>query len=252
MRRLKKPKAVLMDVSGTLTQGTFIPIILVPYFQKNYRAYLEENIDKPRCKDVINKMRTSAEIDKSSPKILPEGTDNAALIGSVCNYVDYCLYNNKENKPFVVFRFMVWFDGYERNLITTPVYSDVAIQIQKWRLSQDIQLYVLSNGWSYATRKFLEKTSQGNLSILINDCFDTELGPLNSATTFQKLLNIIKVPSQELVFLTKSADEAKAAIEVGIIVVMVLTHRKDVEAIQENVKDQIPHVRTFNEIEFID
>lgn len=247
VKHFKKPRAVLMDVSGTLTQSTFIPTLLVPYFQKNYKAYLDQSYEQPKCREVVDKLRLAAEHDASAPKIAPDTGNRSALVESVCQYIDYCLKGQKENKPFVIFRFMVWFDGYDRDIVSTPVYADVAIQIQKWRLTQGIQLFVLSNGWNLATNKFLEKTTQGNLALLIQDYFDTELGPLNIATTFQKVLDKIKLQPQDIVFLTKSPEEARAAKEVGINPILVLTHKKDVEAVQ---KGDIPHVRTFNEIEF--
>ena len=68
-RQVKKPKAILMDVSGTLTQGTFIPTLLVPYFKKNHQKYLEVNIDQPTCREIIDKLPTAAQLDPGSHKI---------------------------------------------------------------------------------------------------------------------------------------------------------------------------------------
>lgn len=55
----------------------------------------------------------------------------------------------------------MWFDGYKRQRIETPVYSDVAIQIQKWRCDQEIKLFVFSNGWAEATKRFMSQTNHG-------------------------------------------------------------------------------------------
>ena len=114
-QEVKKPKAILMDVSGTLTQGTFIPTLLVPYFKKNHQKYLEVNIDQPTCREIIDKLRTAAQLDPGSPKIIPNESEKEALIASVSAYVDHCLDSNKENKPLILYRFMVWFDGYGMN-----------------------------------------------------------------------------------------------------------------------------------------
>lgn len=143
----------------------------------------------------------------------------------------------------------MWFDAYSRNLLETPVYSDVAIQIQKWRCDQDIKLYVFSNGWAEATRRFLTKTNHGDLNLLIDDYFDTSLGQLSDANTFTKVLNKINEKSENVVFLTKSPDEGRAAQSIGLTVVLVLTHRRNIERLDEEAR-RMPRVRSFNEIEF--
>lgn len=199
-----------------MTQGTFISALLAPYFQKNHKAYLEENIDQPKMHDVIDKLRTSAERDAGAPKIAASEVDKVELIKSVATYVDYCLDGKKENKPLVLFRFLVWFDGFDRDILSTPVYQDVATQVKKWRLTLGLKLYVLSNGWNMATQKFLEKTTQGNLSSLVHDFMDTDLGPLTSPETFQKVIAIVRESPENIVFLTKSPDEARAARLAGI------------------------------------
>lgn len=144
----------------------------------------------------------------------------------------------------------MWFDGYKRQRIETPVYSDVAIQIQKWRCDLEIKLCVLSNGWAEATKRFLSRTNHGDMNLLIDEHLDTTLGQLNQTATFTKVLEKVKEPAAEVLFLTKNAEEAKAAIAAGLIVVMVLTHRRNIEKLDEESR-KLPRVRSFNEIEFV-
>ena len=121
--RLKKPKALLMDVSGTLTQSAFTSSILAPYFEKNHKIFLTNNIDKAQISQLVDQMRTAASVDREAPKIADsDDVPKAALIDWASAYVEHCVKNKKENKPFVMFRFMVLFDGFDRNKITTPVY----------------------------------------------------------------------------------------------------------------------------------
>lgn len=96
----------------------------------------------------------------------------------------------------------------------------------------------------------MSKTSHGDLSALIAEQFDTTLGQLNSPDTYKKLIEKTKVDPANTVFLTKAAEEAKAAKAAGLQVVMVLTHSDKVESAQEKVKD-IPIARSFTQIEFV-
>lgn len=151
--------------------------------------------------------------------------------------------------PFLLKRFHVWLDGYERNKLETPVYSDVAIQIQKWRCDLKIRLYAYSSSWSDATRCFLSKTNHGDLNLLIDGCFDTTLGPSNVTTTYEKVLDSIKQKPENVLFLTKSTSEAQAALKAGISVVLVLTHRRSQDQLNDSNKG-LPTIRSFNELDF--
>lgn len=143
----------------------------------------------------------------------------------------------------------MWFDGYDKSKLETPVYSDVAVQIQKWRCDQNIKLFVFSNGWAEATKRFLSKTNHGDLNLLIDEHFDTSLGQLSDPETFKKVLSKIKEKPEDVVFLTKSADEARASAKVNLTTVLVLTHRRNIEKLDSDGK-KMPRVRSFNELEF--
>jgi len=165
--------------------------------------------------------------------------------------VDNCLEKGKVgSKAFIMYRFHVWFDGYERGKLQTPVYSDVAVHIQKWHLTLNIKLFIMSNGWAEATKRFMQKTSHGDLAMLIEDQFDTSLGSLTNAETFKKMIAKVKEDPKDVVFLTKSPEEGKAAKSAGLNVILVLTHSSAVDVAQEICKD-IPIARSFTQIEFI-
>ena len=131
----------------------------------------------------------------------------------------------------------------------THVYSDVAIQLQKWRCDLQIRLFVFSNGWTEATRRFLTKTNHGDLNLLIDAHFDSSIGPLGEAATFQKMLDEIKQKPEDVLFLTKWPEEARAAKSLGITSVLVLTHRRNIDNLDEADK-AMDRIRTFNELDF--
>ncbi|KPM05227.1 enolase-phosphatase E-1-like protein 1 [Sarcoptes scabiei] len=133
----------------------------------------------------------------------------------------------------------MWFDGYNRNKIETPVYSDVAIQIKHWRITQNIKLYVLSNGWVEATKRFMAKTNHGDLNLLIDGHFDSTSGPLDDPNTFRRVVEQISLPPTQVLFLTKSPSENKAALEAGLNSILVMTHRRDLARLDDKMKKNI-------------
>jgi len=144
----------------------------------------------------------------------------------------------------------MWFDGLKRGKIEMPVYSDVVSKLKKWSTELHIKLYVLSNGWSEATKRFMAMTNHGDLSVLIEDYFDTELGELNEPATYTKALAVIKEPAESVLFLTKNAGEARAAMTAGLNAILVLTHRRNIEKLDEEGK-KIPRIRSFNELAIV-
>ncbi|KAH9391161.1 Enolase-phosphatase E1 [Tyrophagus putrescentiae] len=238
--KVKKPLAVVFDFCGTAARDTFVEKTLQPYFKLAYKAYFEANWSKEECQADAKAL---AAIDLTAAK--------QEQIAALAKYVEYCGANKKDtSKAFVMYRFHVWFDGYDRGKLTTPVYSDVAVHIQKWKTELQLKLFIFSNGWTEATKKFMSKTSHGDLNALIDDHFDTSLGSLKDAATYRKLIERIKEDPKEVTFLTKSASEGKAAKAAGLNVVLVLTHTATVEAVSTSCKD-IPIARSFTQVEFI-
>lgn len=250
--QVKKPRAILFDISGTVAKSSFIDKVLMPYIKEFIRMYLEENYEQRNVRTDIENLRVQASRDDAAPKIPGPEAGRANLINATVAYVNYCADNKMENKAITLLRFHMWFDGYKRQRLETPVYSDVAIQIQKWRCDQEIKLFVFSNGWAEATKRFLSRTNHGDMNLLIDDHFDTTTGSLTDPATFAKVLDHEKVKEQpqDVLFLTKSPEEARAAIAAGLIVVMVLTHRRNIEKLDTEGR-RLPRVRSFNEIEFV-
>lgn len=249
--QLKAPKAILMDVVNTLTESSFIINVLMPFFAKNHQAFLEANFDKPATLDVIDHMRTSAQRseDKHTPQIAVKEAEKVAVIKTVTVYVDYLQENHQENRPLILYRFLVWFDGYDRGLLCTPVNAEVVANLKKWT-QQNIKVYVLSHGWAVANRKFLEKTNQGNILALITDVMDTEVGSLTNHETFTKVATRVKEDPKNIVYLTKNVSEALSASASGMQVIMVLNDQKLIDNAKE-VEGRFPQVSNFNGIEFV-
>jgi len=245
-----KPRAILFDISGTVVKSSFIDKVLMPYIKEYIRTYLVENAGQSNVLSDIENLRNQASTEPDSPQIPKEG-DSAILLESIIRYVTFCVDNKKESKALVIFRFHMWFDGFRRQRIETPVYSDVAIQMQKWRNQLGIKQYVFSNGWAEATKRFLTCTNHGDLNLLLDGYYDTSFGSLTDAATFDKVIAQIKEPHNQVLFLTKSSDEGRAAFQAGLIVVLVLTHRRNIEKLDEEAR-RMPLVRSFNEIEFVE
>lgn len=247
---VKEPKVIIMDMLGTAVKLGFIEKILLPYVKQNITEYLKEKWDDKRVRKDVEKLRKEATKEESSVQIAAANAPVAEQQESVANYVNQALDMKKESSGIQMFRFNMWFDGYKRQKLKTPIYSDVAIAVKKWK-DKNIKCYVLSNGWKEANKKFLSNTSHGDLNLMIDGHFDTSEGGLEDKETYSKIAGKIGEPVSECLFLTKSGKEGLAAQSAEMPVVLVLTHRKNIEKLAEDEKS-LPRVRTFNELEFGD
>ena len=250
--KIQRPKVILFDLCGTVIKEFFIDRGLWPYIRDYIPTYLNENWNQPNVLLNLKYLRKAAAAeDSNAPQIPNNNDDKDTVIEATVAFVKYCIENKKESSGMTMLRFHMWFDAYRRQYIETPVFSDVAVQIQKWRCDLNIKLHVLSNGWEEATKRFLSQTTHGDLNLLIDGHHDTSLGPLTDPRTFLKVARKLNEPPCNILFLTKSSEEGQAAVRAGLNAVLCITHRATIAKLDEKGK-KMPRVRTFNQIEFVD
>ena len=247
---VKEPKVIIMDVLGTAVKLGFIEKILIPYVKTNINEYIKEKWEDKKLKKDVEKLRKEAAKEDITVKIAPPESPVAEQQQTVANYVLSALEMKRETSGIQMFRFNLWFDGYKKKKIRTPVYPYVVFQLKKWK-DIGIKVYVLSNGWKEANKKFLSTTSHGDLNLVIDGHFDNTDGPLDNKDTYTKIAAKVGHPVEDCLFLTKSGKEGLAAQESGMSIVLVLTHRKNIEKLAEEEKG-LPRIRTFNELQFGD
>ena len=103
--KMKKPKAILLDVSGTSAKNSFIDKSLIPYFRTHTKYYLEENWDTQQVQEDIDRIRSEPPPDNDPPKIPPKDADKIEIIDAVANYVNYCTDKKIETKGYNLLRF---------------------------------------------------------------------------------------------------------------------------------------------------
>lgn len=270
--QVKKPSAILLDFVGTIAKSSFIDGTLLPYLKDNVQRYLEENWDSRAVQMDIANLRAMAEQEGSGagggggggPQISKEAADQQKIIADVVAYTGHCQAAGKRSDALTLMNFHMWFDGLNRGRLLTPIYSDVAAQLAKWAAPPlAIRVYICCNGWSQASRRFLAHTSHGDLTPYFAGYFDTEHGELTEAATYGAMIAQMQAdgggggaggapppPPESMLFLTKDVTVARAAIAAGLNAILVLTHRRSIQKLDEEGK-KLPRVRSLNDIEFV-
>lgn len=216
------------------------------FVKKNIKVYLDNEWNTPQLQEDVAKLREASKKDAGPP--IEETGPAGTVQESVARYVIACIDEQRGNDALFKFRFHMWFYGYDKNKLVTAVYTDVADSLAKWH-AERIKVYVCSNSWKEVSKRFLAQTVHGNLTTFVDDYFDSSDGPLTKSETFNKIAERIQIKPPEIVFLTKSGDEARAALAAGWVAVLVLTHQREIDRMKEEDK-KLMMIRTFTDLQF--
>jgi len=249
-KRFKRPKAICFDLHGTAIKWSFSHKVLIPYLKQYAKYYAETNFESSECQNLIERLRRGHDTT-GGPTIPPKTATKEEICAGIDAYVNHCTDNFLESEGIILYRFAVWFDGFTEKRIVTPMYGDVGTRFNKWRFNLKAKIYVVSNGWSAATKKFLQFTSQGDLSHFIEGYYDSsQLGELTRSSAFRKLSTEIGIAPEDCIFLTKNPDAARAAQKAGMDGVLVVSHRKNLEQLEGENFQSLPIIWSFNELQF--
>lgn len=243
----------MLDIEGTTTSLRFIKDALFPYIKRSLAKYLRERWHSDEVIATLARLIRQEERDNreglSPPKIwkLTETNDMNKIIDSIVSNVIWQMDSKRHNTALKQLQILVWVYGYENNELKGHVYEDVGDSFRRWR-SMGIRLFAYSTGMAVAQQLLFSNSSQGNLMNLIENYFDVLVGPKNSAPSFRKIAWYMSVPTTQLLFITDTVDEGRAAKDAGCQVVLV--QRPENRRIPPSLINEFPIVTSLNHIEF--
>lgn len=250
---VRRPRAIIFDILGTASKSGFLEKILFPYLQANLNPFIAQHWRQKSFVRLYGQIvQQSSEFNRQDPNVpivLPHDSNGARQ--SLMSFITYITDNGINSSAITRLRFMVWFAGYQLNKLSTPIYSDIADRMRHW-FAEGIKFYVFSNAWVDAQKELLRNTNHGDLTNLISGFYDNDFGLLTDSDSYKRLCTDIKINPSEVVFLTKSPVEGRAAMEAGLSVVLVLTHRHNVKAVSQEDRRLFPYVRTLRDLTWLE
>lgn len=101
--RLKKPNALLFDITGTVAKTSFIDKVLLPYIKTQFFQYMEENWGSKFAQIDLQALKEESEKEEQAPKVKLDGNRDSQT-QSAFAYVNYCLENHKENRAMTLLK----------------------------------------------------------------------------------------------------------------------------------------------------
>ncbi|MBP6298878.1 MAG: acireductone synthase [Arenimonas sp.] len=194
-------KAIVTDIEGTTSSISFVRDVLFPYARAALPKFIEDNHSKLEVSLYIKRIAEQTQISAN---------DLDSIINTLITWIDH----DVKNTNLKALQGMIWVDGYLNGTYAAPVYEDAYKQLLQWQQA-GIPLYVYSSGSVPAQKLFFKHSQKGDLTVLFSDYFDTEMGGKRSASSYSAIAEHIKIPAENILFLSDIVEELDAAREAG-------------------------------------
>ena len=222
-------KAIITDIEGTTTSISFVYDILFPYFRNNITQ-----IDQLLDNDLVAKSITETQ------KIIKTETGKTITQSEAIKQLKEWSLADRKIGPLKNIQGVIWEKGYETGEIKGHVYDDVPAALEKWK-NQSVLLGIYSSGSAKAQQLLFGYSVNGNLNSYFKFNFDLNIGQKREVSSYQKIANELKMPSNNILFLSDIEEELDAAKEAGF---------KTIQLVREGTTASTKHtvVSTFSEI----
>ncbi len=188
---------ILTDIEGTTAPIDFVKKVLFPYAKERMYDFLANHRTEAEVAECINEVHAGAPLNVVV-EILHRWTDE-----------------DVKAPPLKKLQGMIWALGYEQGAFVTPIYPDVPPAFDRWRAAGK-RIGVYSSGSVFAQKLFYRYTEFGDLSDKFSHFFDTDVGHKKQTDSYRRILQVLQLPADKVMFLSDVPDELIAAQAVGL------------------------------------
>lgn len=243
----KSYQAVLFDIEGTTTSIEFVKDFLFTYAFAHVDNFLITSFEKKINLDIIDELiqLSAVESKNNLSETMFIKKENENWIHNLSNNIKNWIKNDKKFTALKNLQGKIWQDGYSSGKIKGHVYSDVPTTFERLNLRY-IRVYIFSSGSIQAQKLLFSYSEYGDLTKYISDYFDTTIGSKLEANSYEKIVEKIKVPANEILFVTDNEKEASAAEQANLQVV--LSIREGNSPLSDEAKTKFRQISSFNYI----
>jgi enolase-phosphatase E1 len=196
--------AILLDIEGTVAPISYVFGVLFPHVRKHLQPFLDSHWNDPAVMAARRQMGT----DAADPSL---AGDKKRLIAEVIRLMDA----DTKATGLKMLQGLIWEVSYRSGDLHSELFPDVLPALRRWRVDGK-RLGIYSSGSVAAQRVFFKYTSEGDVTPLLSDFFDTTSGPKRSPDSYRDIAASMGLPAANVLFLTDVLEEAEAAKEAGM------------------------------------
>lgn len=211
MRELTEaPRAVLIDIEGTVGSISFVKDVLFPFARLRLRDFVLGNAARPEV--AVQIAAVAAETGAA---------DTDAVIAALERWSD----EDRKATPLKALQGMIWASGYASGELLAHLYDDAVRALRRWS-ARGLPVHVYSSGSVEAQRLYFGHTVAGDLRPSLAAYFDTTTGPKQAADSYRKIAAAIGTGPDGVTFFSDIASELGAARDAGMSAVQLLRDRQ--------------------------
>jgi enolase-phosphatase E1 len=201
-------KAVLLDIEGTTTPIDFVHETLFPYSMQRISQFVETHFSELQ-KEVSELVDESLRDESFTGSFVPDDPR------SVSDYLEHLIDSDRKWTPLKAIQGMIWREGYESGELKSIIFDDVRPAFERWA-KNGMTTAIFSSGSVLAQQLLFRYTDHGDLTTLISNYFDTNVGPKREATSYEMIANELSMETSEFIFLSDIVEELDAARTAGM------------------------------------
>ncbi len=213
-------RSVLLDIEGTTTPISFVHEVLFSYARAELKDYLTTHWDSPELANDIAGLHDehAADVDRNlnPPALRPSGREQ---LDSIIAYVNWLMDSDRKSTTLKSLQGKIWKNGYLNGSLVAQIFPDVAPALQRWQKAE-VSINIFSSGSRLAQKLLFAHTLDGDLSIFIDNYFDTTTGPKTAAESYQRIAEALGLPAQEILFISDVGTELTAATSAGMQILL--------------------------------
>ncbi|GIW53916.1 MAG: enolase-phosphatase E1 [Nitrospiraceae bacterium] len=198
-------RCVLTDIEGTIIPVAFVREVLFPYAQRRLATFLREHHEDPAvltwatlCQDTLERELGLRPAYEDLHKFLARWIEE-----------------DRKHMGLKALQGMIWEEGYQTGAFTPELYKDVAPTFIRWR-NNGIRLATFSSGSEQAQRLLLAHTTNGDLTPLFSQFFDTRVGAKTDAVSYEHIAARLTLLPDAVLFVSDVELELDAAAAAGL------------------------------------
>ena len=233
-------KSVLLDIEGTTTPISFVHDVLFSYARARVRQFLASNFDSDEVGADVALLREEQALDVREGRNPPPLDD--AEVESIAKYVEWLIARDSKSTGLKSLQGKIWREGYLTGNLKARVFADVRPALERWR-AKGLNVSIFSSGSVLAQQLLFAHTEAGDLTTLIGNYFDTNVGKKGEADSYRRIAAALRLRADEILFISDVVAELNAASEAGMKTLLSIRPGNPVQAAAQH-----PQIQSFDEI----
>jgi len=211
-------KAYLLDIEGTTTPVDFVYQTLFPYARRALPEFLasesESAAGAARLAADAQLLAEEYAADRAAGRSPPPWDEQPAPAG-LLPYLGWLMDHDRKSRGLKSIQGRIWEAGYRSGALHGELYPDVEPALHRWR-HHGARVFIFSSGSVLAQKLLFAHLPDGDLTPLLAGHFDTEVGSKREAASYAAIAARIGLAPHEILFLSDTSEEIKAARAAGM------------------------------------